>query len=91
MRSGRVTILQVNYTHGYLEPHPELVWQGSDVVYPVLGGYATIAGYCRDIREECGGAVVLLDNGDTSHGSYPVVRSKANACCRCWAPWALTR
>jgi sulfur-oxidizing protein SoxB len=61
MRSGRVTILQVNDTHGYLEPHPELVWQGPAVV---------------DIREECGGAVVLLDDGDTFHGTYPVVRSK---------------
>jgi sulfur-oxidizing protein SoxB len=76
MRSGRVTILQVNDTHGYLEPHPELVWQGTSAAYPALGGYAKMAGYCRDVRKECGGAVVLLDNGDTFHGTYPVVRSK---------------
>ena len=38
MRSGRVIILQVNDTHGYLEPHPELMWNGWEADYPVLGG-----------------------------------------------------
>jgi len=76
MRSGRVTILQVNDTHGYLEPHPELVWRGHGAEYPTLGGYARIAGYCRRVRAECDGAVVLLDNEDTFHGTHPVVQSK---------------
>lgn len=38
MRSGSVTLLQINDTHGYLEPHPELVWQGGAASYPTLGG-----------------------------------------------------
>jgi hypothetical protein len=69
MRSGRVIIRQVNDSHGYLEPHPELMWNGREADYPVLGGYAVMAGYCRDVREECSGAVRLLDNDDTSHGT----------------------
>ena len=79
MRSGRVTILQVNDTHGYLEPHPELIWNGREADYPILGGYAVMAGYCRDVREECSGAVLLLDNGDTFHGTYPVLQSRGAA------------
>ena len=69
MRLGRITILQINDTHGYLEPHPELVWRERSPEYPMLGCYAVMAGYCRDVREECGGAVLLLDSGDTSHGT----------------------
>ena len=79
MRSGRVTILQVNDTHGYLEPHPELMWNVQEAQYRTLGSYAVKAGRCRDIREECGKAVLLLDNGDTFHGTYPVVQSKGAA------------
>jgi hypothetical protein len=55
------------------------MWNGREDGYPVLGGYAVVAGYCRDVREECGGAVLLLDNDGTSHGTYPVVQSKGDA------------
>ena len=78
-RPGRVTILQVNDAHGYLEPHPELMWEGREASYPALGGYAAMAGYCRAVRAERPGVVVLLDNGDTFHGTYPVVQSKGEA------------
>lgn len=76
MRSGHVTVLQINDTHGYLEPHPELVCQERTATYPTLGGYATMAEYCREVRAERHGAVILLDNGDTFHGTHPVVQSK---------------
>ncbi len=79
MGSGRIAILQVNDTHGYLKPHPELMWNGREAGYPVLGGYAVVAGYYRDVREECGGAVLLLDNVDTFNGTHPVMQSKGDA------------
>lgn len=79
MRNGSLTILQINDTHGYLEPHPELVWQGAEAVYPILGGYARIAGLFRKIRDERPGAVIALDNGDTLHGTFPAVHSKGEA------------
>jgi 2',3'-cyclic-nucleotide 2'-phosphodiesterase (5'-nucleotidase family) len=43
MRTGNITLLQMNDVHGYLEPHPELVWYGSEPRYPILGGYARMA------------------------------------------------
>lgn len=79
MNTGSVTILQINDTHGYLEPHPELMWLGGAASYPILGGYARIAGLFRKIRAECPGAVIALDNGDTLHGTFPAVRSKGEA------------
>lgn len=74
-----ITLLQVNDTHGYLEPHPELVWHGAKPRFPRLGGYARIAGYLKRVRSECAHAVVALDNGDTFHGTYAAVSSKGEA------------
>lgn len=74
-----ITFLQVNDTHGYLEPHPELVWEGSTPRFPTLGGYARIAAYFERVRAERPGAVVALDNGDTFHGTHAAVASKGEA------------
>ncbi len=79
MKGGSITLLQINDTHGYLKPHPELVWHGGGATFPVLGGYARIAGLFRDIRAERGGAAIALDNGDTFHGTYPAVQSRGTA------------
>ncbi len=79
MGEGRLTILQINDVHGYLEPHPELVWTGEGPTYPDLGGYARVSGYFGQVRRETGGAVLALDNGDTFHGTLPVVASKGRA------------
>lgn len=75
----RLTILQMNDTHGYLEPHAELVWRGREPTFPVLGGYARISGLFKAVRAERPGAVLALDNGDTFHGTYPAVASKGEA------------
>ncbi|WP_089172923.1 5'-nucleotidase C-terminal domain-containing protein [Bosea sp. AS-1] len=74
-----ITFLQINDTHGYLEPHPELVWEGSTPRFPILGGYARIAAYFERVRAERPGAVVALDNGDTFHGTHAAVASKGGA------------
>lgn len=79
MATRKVTVLQVNDTHGYLEPHPELLWDGSSARCETLGGYARLAGLLRAVRAEQDGAVLALDNGDTFHGTYPVVRTKGEA------------
>jgi sulfur-oxidizing protein SoxB len=75
----RVTILQVNDTHGYLEPHQELFWEGARAVFRQAGGYARIAGLIGKVREERPGEVLVLDCGDTIHGTYPVVQSRGEA------------
>ena len=74
-----LTILQMNDTHGYLEPHPELFWESSGAVYRTAGGYARISALFKQIRAERNGAVVTLDNGDTLHGTFPAVHSKGEA------------
>ena len=30
IKNARLAILQINDTHGYLEPHPELFWRGGE-------------------------------------------------------------
>ncbi|MDG6256930.1 MAG: bifunctional metallophosphatase/5'-nucleotidase [Methanomicrobiaceae archaeon] len=75
----RLTILQVNDTHSYLEPHTELFWEGGHAVYRQAGGYSWIAGLIGKVREERPGAVLVLDCGDTIHGTYPAVQSRGGA------------
>ena len=80
---ARVTILQVNDTHSYLEPHQELFWEGNRAVFrEAAGGYARIAGLIRKVREERPGEVLVLDCGDTIHGTYPAVQSRGGAMVR---------
>lgn len=64
-----LTIMQINDTHGYLEPHPELVWTAQGASYPIMGGFARIAALLRQARKENPRGVLALDNGDNSHGN----------------------
>lgn len=74
----RLTILQMNDSHGYFELHPELYWAGDKAVYRNAGGYARIATLFHKIRRE-NSAVIALDNGDTIHGTFLAVKSKGEA------------
>jgi len=66
----------MNDSHGYLELHDEYFWEGGEQVYEDVGGYARITRYLNRVREEDPGSVIALDNGDTIHGTYPVVESE---------------
>ena len=46
----KLTILQINDTHGYLEPHPELFWQGDEAEYRPSGGYAQLLTIFKQMR-----------------------------------------
>jgi sulfur-oxidizing protein SoxB len=74
-----LTILQINDTHGYLEPHPELFWHGDTAQYRPSGGYARLLTIFRQVRQERPGAVIALDNGDTFHGTFHAVDSRGQA------------
>ena len=78
-RSKRLTILQLNDSHGYFEPHPELYWAGDKAVYRKVGGYARIGTLFKKGRKENPDAVIALDNGDTIHGTFLAVNSKGEA------------
>ena len=50
--SGDLTVLQINDTHAYLEPHYEVFAAGGRMEYRVAGGYAAIATLVRQTRDE---------------------------------------
>lgn len=72
----RLTLVQLNDSHGYVELHYELFWAASGAVYRKAGGYARIASLLKAIREERPGAVLAFDGGDTIHGTYPAVKTQ---------------
>lgn len=74
---SKLTILQINDSHGYIEPHYEYFWDGNREVYRKAGGYARIASYINQVKKECN--TVVLDNGDTIHGTYPAVTTEGEA------------
>ncbi|MCZ0963648.1 metallophosphoesterase, partial [Paracoccus benzoatiresistens] len=75
----QVTLFQLNDTHGYLEPHPELHWKAHGPELSVMGGFARIAGILNAARQETPGGVLVFDNGDTFHGTPAVTLSKGEA------------
>jgi 2',3'-cyclic-nucleotide 2'-phosphodiesterase (5'-nucleotidase family) len=74
-----ITLLQINDTHGYLEPHPELFWTGAQAEHRMAGGYARMLTIFKRVRQERDGAVIALDNGDTFHGTFHAVESRGGA------------
>lgn len=75
----RVTLFQINDTHGYLDPHPELFWAGDTQSIETMGGFARIAAILADARAQAPGTVLAFDNGDTFHGTPAVVKSRGEA------------
>ena len=75
----RLTILQLNDVHGYLDLHQEIFWHGQQAVYRPAGGYARIATLIKHIRAETEGRALLCDCGDTLHGTFAVVSTQGQA------------
>jgi 2',3'-cyclic-nucleotide 2'-phosphodiesterase (5'-nucleotidase family) len=74
-----LTLLQVNDSHAYIEPHQELFWDGGHAAYRMAGGYARIATVLDGIREESRGKALAFDCGDTIHGTYAAVKTRGEA------------
>ncbi len=74
LESKRLTIFQLNDSHSYLKPHPELFWSGDRAEYRTAGGYSRIATLMEIKRRE--DEVLAFDCGDTLYGTYPSVKSK---------------
>lgn len=72
----RLTLLQLNDLHAYLEPHPEVFWEAGEPVLRTAGGLARIKAYFDDVRGEVSHPVIALDCGDTFHGTGPVVQTR---------------
>ncbi|MBS3781326.1 MAG: 5'-nucleotidase C-terminal domain-containing protein [Candidatus Thermoplasmatota archaeon] len=66
----------MNDSHAYLDLHHEYFWKDGEQIYKKVGGYGRIKSYFDKVRKENPDSVIVLDNGDTIHGTYPVVKSK---------------
>jgi sulfur-oxidizing protein SoxB len=75
-KPAKITLLQINDCHGYLDSHLEWFPAPQACAYRMVGGYARIATLVKKIRAETQGRVLFCDNGDTFHGTYPVVKSR---------------
>jgi sulfur-oxidizing protein SoxB len=77
---ARITLLQINDSHGYLDLHQEW-FPGADgkAEYRTAGGYARIAALVKRIGQETAGRVLVFDNGDTFHGTYPIMKTRGQA------------
>jgi S-sulfosulfanyl-L-cysteine sulfohydrolase len=73
---SHLLILQVNDVHGYMNLHPEWFWEGGSTTYRLAGGYARLNTLINNYRRLYPDATLLLDGGDTFHGTHPVVQSK---------------
>ena len=78
MSGTDISILQMNDSHGYLDIHQELFWDGNHAKYELTGGYSRIATIFNEIRNERSNTLIF-DCGDTIHGTYPVVNTKGMA------------
>jgi 2',3'-cyclic-nucleotide 2'-phosphodiesterase (5'-nucleotidase family) len=75
----KLTIVQMNDSHAYMDIHQEMFWQGGQAVYRPAGGYARIATLVKQIRAESLGRVLFCDCGDTLHGTYPAQETQGRA------------
>lgn len=75
----RLTILQMNDSHGYLDLHQEMFWTGDHGEYRKAGGLGRVAALLKAIRAADPGRVLAFDCGDTIHGTRAVVETKGQA------------
>ncbi|UJF15149.1 bifunctional metallophosphatase/5'-nucleotidase [Jeotgalibaca sp. MA1X17-3] len=72
--SKNLTVVQINDTHGYLKPHNEIFFSAEGISFSEAGGYARIKTIIEEYKQK--GPTIVLDNGDTIHGTYEVVQEK---------------
>ena len=59
----KLTILQINDTHSYLELHNELFYERDKLAFRKAGGYARLQSLIKDFRSK--NPTLVFDNGDT--------------------------
>lgn len=79
MADGQLTILQMNDSHGYVDLHREMFWEGARETYRNVGGYGRTARLLQDIRSAHPGGVLAFDCGDTIHGTHTAVDTQGQA------------
>lgn len=77
--SGKITLMQLNDSHAYLEAHQETFWSSGGAVYRKVGGLARVAAVLKQARSERPGGVLAFDGGDTIHGTYAATKTRGEA------------
>ncbi|WP_020601669.1 hypothetical protein [Spirosoma spitsbergense] len=77
-KRSQLLLLQINDVHAYLDLHPEWFWENGQTVYRPAGGYARLATLLAERRKQYPDATVLLDGGDTFHGTLPAIETKGD-------------
>lgn len=78
-RVQHLTILHTSDIHGQVDVHDEFFWEDGRAVFRKRGGFATLHTMFRAIRKEAPGPVLLVDGGDTIHGSAVAALSEGEA------------
>ena len=71
-----LSIVQINDTHANLYPHGDVRYTSEGFRIETLGGYPRIMTKVKEYREKYPQEVLLLDNGDTLHGTREAVDTK---------------
>lgn len=70
-----LVVVQLNDLHGYLESHCGWFWGAKGFEYRNAGGIARIKTVLDTLRLQYGN-ILVCDNGDTLHGTRPVVATQ---------------
>lgn len=76
---NRFTLIQQNDTHSYMEAHWEHFWRNGRPEHRRAGGYARAATIVRQLEAETAGHCLLVDCGDTIHGTGPAMWTQGAA------------
>lgn len=74
-----LTVLQMNDSHGYLDLHEEMFWDGAREAYRKVGGHGRMARLLKEVRKASSDSVLAFDCGDTIHGTHTAVQTEGEA------------
>ena len=77
-KKRKFSLIHLTDVHGYMEAHQEVFWEDGGKTFRLAGGYARISQYLRELRNQHQDNVLVLDGGDTFHGTYLVVEDWQN-------------
>lgn len=71
-----ISIVQINDTHANLFEHGDVRYTAGGFAVETVGGYARIMTKIEAQRRAAGAGLLVLDNGDTLHGTCEAIETK---------------